>query len=109
MPYVKYHAIVNEFVKVVYNFNYVHPEYNLICYEDILNEEKIKWDKKSMESAIVDDLDIKTVLALIMGIVRADRYCEGVIKSMLENGTIRVYIEYITKLKVFTTNKIRKY
>lgn len=42
MPYVKYHAIVNEFVKVVYNFNYVHPEYNLICYEDILNEEKIK-------------------------------------------------------------------
>lgn len=98
MPYVKYNVLVNKFVKTVYDFNNAHPEYNLTEYKAILNKQKIEWSKHSMASAAVDDLDDQTVLALIMGIIRANRFCEGTIKSMLENGTIQKCLIRLTDI-----------
>lgn len=89
MPYVKYNGLVNEFVKTVYDFNDAHPEYNLTEYKAILNKQKIEWSKHAMASAVVDDLDEQTVLALIVEIIRAYRFYEGTIKSILENGKIQ--------------------
>lgn len=89
IPYVEYNRIVSNFIHSVYDFHSAHPEYNLVNYQDILKSQSIEWSKESMEGAIIDDLDAKTVLAIIMGIVRADRFCEGTILSMLKNGTIQ--------------------
>lgn len=42
-----------------------------------------------MEGAIVEDLDAKTVLALIIGTIRADRYCEGAVLDFMRGGVIQ--------------------
>lgn len=89
IPYTRYADSVYDFIDAVYTFQSNHPELNLTHYEEILKNQSIEWNKDSMAGAIVDDLDAETVLALLIGILRADKYCEGVLLSMLENGTIQ--------------------
>lgn len=88
MPYVSFSAMVEDFVEDVYAFQSEHPEYELNYYREILQSNGIKGGKDSMLTADVSVLDGKCVMALILGAVRAERFCDGALLSFFQNGTI---------------------
>lgn len=88
MPFVDYHSIVSGFVMAVYEFMDVHPELNLTKYQEILSTHNISWGTESMKNTDVSLLDGQTVMALIMGAVRADRFCEGALLGFFQDGSM---------------------
>lgn len=97
MPYVSYSESVNDFVDAIYNFMDTHKEYNLNRYEEILVKNGLEWGTRSMEEADVSKLDDKCVMALLMGIVRADRFCEGIILDFLKEGIILKWLKRLAE------------
>ena len=51
-----------------------------------------------MEGAIVDDLDAKTVLALLIGAIRADRFCEGALLGFMKSVAIQRWLVRLKEL-----------
>ena len=51
-----------------------------------------------MEAADVSDWNEQGVMALLVGILRADRFVEGVYQEFLENGCIRKWIERLKEI-----------
>lgn len=92
MPYVSYSEMVEDFLEDVYNFSDNHPEYELNRYSDTLRANGIEWGKESMQNADVSQMDGKVVMALILGAVRADRFCEGVLLSFFRSGVIKKWL-----------------
>ena len=79
-----------------YQFSYNYPEYQLTSYESILERNGLKWDDAIMRSANEMSLDAQCILALIMGAIRANRFCEGTLLSLFEDGYI---IKWLKRLK----------
>lgn len=92
MPYITYSNMVDRFIEDVYDFVSKHPEYELNRYYDILETNNIKWEKESMQNTDVSSLDGKCVVALLAGIVRAERFCDGVLLSFLKSGVIKKWL-----------------
>ena len=88
MPYVSYRSIVRRFQHDVYGFMENHPEYALNEYQKILEANSIQWETNSMETADVSALDGRCIMALLVGVLRADRFCEGILLRFFESGTI---------------------
>ena len=88
MPYMNYSKLVRNFTADVYSFAEVHKEMELNHYSDILEANGIKWRTDSMSTVSVDNLDAKYVLAMILGAVRAERFCDGALLRLFENGSI---------------------
>ena len=68
----------------------------LYDYLSILSFYKIKYDYSAMCHANVSKFDAKTVLALIIGAIRAERMSDGVLLSFLKDGCL---IRWIKRLK----------
>ena len=43
-------------------------------------------------------LDTKTVLALLNGVIRADRFCEGALLSFMKSGAIQRWLVRLKEL-----------
>lgn len=86
MPYVDYSAIIYNFVHDFYQFENENNDLKLNYYQDILNENNIEWRSESMITADVSDLNAQAILALIMGVIRADRFSEGTLLEFFQNG-----------------------
>lgn len=99
MPYVNYGREAIAFEEAVYKFVDEHPEYGIKNYGEILKKAGIEWGTNSMEDAIVDDLDAKTVLALLIGAIRADRLCEGALLGFMKSGAIQRWLERLKELE----------
>lgn len=97
-PFVNYSRVVDHFIDDVYSFVDNHEEMGLHSYQKVLEENGIKWNAKSMETAVVDDLDAKCVVALIYGAIRAERFCDGAILAFLKDGTIVRWLERLKTL-----------
>lgn len=95
-PFVNYSRVVDQFIHDVYSFADNHEEMGLHSYQKVLEENGIKWNAKSMETAVVDDLDAKCVVALIYGAIRAERFCDGAILAFLKDGT---FVRWLERLK----------
>lgn len=80
------------FCHEVYAFVLLHPEYGLQDYQAILEKHGLKWTEESMKAAEVDALDEGTVLALIIGVYRAQRYSEGVLETFLSDGCMENWL-----------------
>lgn len=93
LPFVGYERIVMDFVDKTNEFVDAHKEMELRCYHDLLAESGIPWSTESMESADVSSLDGRTVMALIVGAIRADRFCEGALLGFFNNGCIIKWLE----------------
>ena len=76
-----------------------HPELDLSSYKTILEQHGIDWGLESMTNADVSKLDAKCVMALLVGAIRADRFCEGAYKSFIDNGSIRRWIERLKEIE----------
>ena len=97
-PFVNYSRVVDQFIHDVYSFADNHEEMGLHSYQKVLEENGIKWNAKSMETAVVDDLDAKCVIALIFGVIRAERFSEGILLVFLKNGSIIRWLERLKTL-----------
>ena len=98
MPYVNYSMLVRNFTDDVYSFVDKHQEMGLRNYAEILKENGIEWGMDSMSTAVVENLDEKCVLAMILGAVRAERFCDGALLGFFENGSMARWIERLKKL-----------
>ena len=79
-PFVNYSCVD------VFSFVDKYEEVGLYSYQKVLEENGIKWNAQSMETAVLDDLDAKCVVALIYGAIRAERFCDGTILAFLKDG-----------------------
>ena len=98
MPFVGYSQTAHEFIDAVYDFVDSHERMELGRYGDILNKAGIEWGADSMENANVEVLDGTTVMALIIGILRADRFCEGALLGFLKNGCIVKWLRRLQEI-----------
>ncbi len=95
-PFVVYDQVVNELESEVYHFLDLHPDLSLTRYGEILEDAGLAWDGNRMHNADVSQLDGLTVMALIVGAIRAERFCDGALLSFFEDGSIK---KWLTRLK----------
>lgn len=92
LPFVAYNKVTMRFIDEVYQFVADHKSFELNRYDEILGKAGIHWSSDSMLNASVSELDGITVMALIVGILRADRFSEGTLVEFLENGCITKWL-----------------
>jgi len=93
LPYVDYSDGVLSFLHDFSQFMTDHREIDLSVYQNILEENGIKWDFESMNNVDVSSLGGICVLGLILGAIRTDRFSEGAFLHFLESGAIVRWLE----------------
>ena len=97
-PFVAYGRTVTDLENAIYRFIDEHKEMELTCYGDILENASIKWDAQSMKYADVSVLDGRTVMALLVGAVRAERFCDGALLAFCEGGNVAKWLQRLKEL-----------
>ena len=87
-PFVAYSKEVDEFVDSIYSFVESHEEMGLRQYFSILEAAGILTEIGKMKDPDVSVLDGRTVMALLVLTVRAERFCDGALLNRLEEGLI---------------------
>ena len=95
-PFVNFSRVSEAFVEDFYKFSESHLEYELQQYGDILERNGLKWDNALMRRADVENLDEQVILALIMGAIRAERFCDGALLGFFEDGYM---LKWLKRLK----------
>ena len=103
MPFVNYSEMVHHFIEDVYDFEEKNKDFELTHYGEILEKNRLEWGSKSMSEADVSSLDTQCIMALIMGAVRAERFCDGALLGFFKDGSIKKWLE---RLKKIDTNNI---
>lgn len=96
--YVIFTELIHDFISDLYKFCEEHPEYEHTHYGDTLNAAGIEWGSDSMKTADVTNMDAKTVIALLIGAVRAERFCDGALLSFLNDGSITRWLERLKEI-----------
>ena len=97
-PYVAHRRVVRDIEEAVYSFIDQHKEMELTKYCEILMEAQIEWEMESMRKADVSSLNGKTVAALLVGAIRAERFCDGALLGFCEDGSITKWLERLQKI-----------
>lgn len=98
MPFVNYSEMVHRFIDDVYAFVDENKDFELNHYYTILEQNGLEWGSKSMSEADVSRLDGKCVMAMIVGAVRAERFCDGALLGFFKDGSIRKWLERLREL-----------
>lgn len=99
MPFVNNSEMVRHFIEDVYTFEEQNKDIELTRYGDILKENGLEWGTDSMKNADVSDLNAQCVLALIMGAVRAERFCDGALLDFFKSGSILKWLERLDSIE----------
>ena len=99
MPFVDYSEMVDNFIDDVYAFEESNKDMELTRYEDILKDNGLEWDSESMKNADISSLNAQCVLALIMGAVRAERFCDGALLDFFKSGCILKWLERLNSIE----------
>lgn len=98
MPFVNYSEMVHHFIDDVYAFNDANKDFGLNHYYDILEQNGLEWGSKSMSEADVSQMDAKCVMAIIMGAVRAERFCDGALLEFFKDGSILKWLGRLAEI-----------
>ncbi len=98
MPFVNYSELVHNFIDDVMRIVDQRPEMELTHYGRILNDNGIEWGSKSMSEADVSKVDVTCVLALLVGAIRAERFCDGALLGFFKDGSIRKWLERLQEI-----------
>ncbi len=96
MPYLSYTETVSKLIEAVYSFNEKNPDYNLYNYNEVL--EQYGYKELKFEKIDVSKMDDKCLMALFMALVRGERFCDGLIMSMLEAGIVQKWLKRLNEL-----------
>ena len=64
-------------------------------YGEVLEQNGIEWNPESMSKADINELQKDAVFALLLAAVRAERFCDGVLLELLENGSIQRWLKVL--------------
>ncbi len=98
MPFVNYSEMVHRFIDDVYDFHEKNTSYELNRYGEILEKNGLEWSDTAMSEADVSTMDGQCVVALIMGAVRAERFCDGALLSFFKNGCILKWLKRLQEI-----------
>lgn len=98
MPFVNYSELVYNFIDDVMRIVDQNPEMQLTHYGKILNDNGIEWGSKSMSEADISGADVTCVLALLVGAIRAERFCDGALLGFFRDGSIRKWLERLKEI-----------
>lgn len=98
MPFVSYSGLVRKFMDAVFSFVKNHPEHGLNQYRDILEQNGIEWGSAAMDAVDVSDKDGICVMALLLGAVRAERFCDGALLGFFQKGSIQRWLERLKEI-----------
>ena len=98
MPFVGYSEMVDNFIDDVYSFDESNKDMELTRYGDILKDNGLEWGTESMKKADVSNLNAQCVLALIMGAVRAERFCDGALLDLFKSGCVLKWLERLNSI-----------
>ena len=98
LPFVVYGRVLTDLENAIYRFIDEHKEMELTRYGDILGAANIKWDTQTMRYADVSALDGRTVMALLVGAVRAERFCDGALLAFCEEGSVAKWLQRLKEL-----------
>ena len=87
-------VLLDRFTAAVYLLVDEYPEWDLTSYSRILEQNGIT----SVSEAAVDGLDAQCIGALLVGAVRAERFCDGALKGYLEDGSITRWLQRLKKI-----------
>lgn len=107
MPYVNYGATVADVEQAIYDFVDEHLEYELTHYHDILERNGLDWSSQAMSGADVSELDGQAVMALLLGAVRAERFCDGALLGFFEDGSMRRWLLRLKGIDGRDGNEVR--
>jgi len=99
MPFVHYSETVQRFIEDLYTFAEQHQELGLTRYREILEENGIEGGLNDIENVDISTLNAQCVLALIMGGVRAERFCEGAVFNFFKSGIMLKCLERLDCLE----------
>jgi hypothetical protein len=88
VPFVDYYDLVVDFQREFCRFSDTHPEYELNRYDEILEKNGLNHLGKALCADKLQDLDEQCIFALIMGAVRAERFCDGALLRFLKEGSL---------------------
>lgn len=92
LPFVIYNPIVTKLLETIQQFVDDHRDLELTRYGEILEHANIQWGYESMRRADVSALDGKTVMALLVGAMRAERFSDGTFLGFLRDGSIEKWL-----------------
>mgnify|MGYP005606837523 CR=1 FL=1 len=98
MPFVNYSERVESFLRDVSQFMEDNKDLELYRYREILEDNGIEWGSVSMSEADVSSLNEKCVMALIMGAIRAERFCDGALLDFFQDGSILKWLERLKEI-----------
>lgn len=87
-PYVRYTEAIGKFRKDIMAFVDAHKEMRLKNYYAILEDLGIERSTEAMAETDPESLDGQAVMALIVASMRGERFCEGFLLRMFEEGCI---------------------
>ena len=87
LPFPNYTQAVSKFMGAVYNFIENNPDYDLYNYDEIL--ERNGYRINDINRIDVSGMDEKCLMAMLVYFVRGERFCDGMILSAFEKGTIQ--------------------
>ena len=93
-PFVVYNRVVRDLEKAIYSFVDQHKEMELTKYNEIIRDAQIKY----VRDADVSTLDGKTIMALLVGAIRAERFCDGAILGLCEDGSITKWLKRLQEI-----------
>ncbi len=94
-PFVDYSDMIHRFIDDVYEYVETYKDLELNQYGEILERNGLEWGE-SMSAVDVSTLDAQCVMALILGAIRAERFCDGALLGFFRDGSIR---KWLTRLK----------
>ena len=97
-PHVIYAPEICQLMDDIYAFAKAHPEFEHTRYSEILEEYGFSWGVDSMSNADVSNKDAKFVIALLIGAMRAERFCDGALLDFLSNGSIEKWLRRLEEI-----------
>ncbi len=98
-PFPSYSDVVHELIRQVYSFEEENPDFELTNYRRLLSERGLEWGSKALEQADVSSIDAQGIMVMLMGIVRAERFCDGAILAACESGAILRWLQRLKTLR----------
>lgn len=102
MPFVNYTGVAEQFIHTLFAYCEAHPAYEHTVYGRTLDSFGITWGAASMEKADVSGMDAKGVIALLVGAVRAERFCDGALLAFFKKGCILRWLERLAEIDRLT-------